>query len=274
VKSADLSFCYREELGQYLALPLEALVSKKFTSSFDADINGFLLHFTCREAAMTPLSLLLPEQIINEVQSGWPVRFFHDRLLTGTYELLAAPQIPRIVKPERVDLVILQGNLQQLRRNLELFGRSSPVLDLVMQRQEQPFSLAGASELLVAGEADLSRYARFFGVGDGLTPSFDDFLAGMLFVDRLYGYRRFVVPEAFWELAATRTTRQAVQQYRFADNGHFSRQFEQVAADLTQRQVGSAELVRLLGWGHSSGTDILCGIWLYFSQRVKMIEKI
>jgi len=123
---------------------------------------------------------------------------------------------------------------------------------------------------LSAGTTDLCLFSALLGVGEGLTPSFDDFLAGMLFIDRFYGYNRFVLSDRFLEMADTRTTRQAVQQYRFAGNGHFSRQFEQFAADMTQRQIDNSELLRLLAWGHSSGTDILCGIWYYFSHQVRI----
>ncbi|HAE38500.1 MAG TPA: hypothetical protein DCG57_07665 [Candidatus Riflebacteria bacterium] len=271
---ADSKFCYRDDLRQYLELPVATQVSHRFSTSFDAEVPGGILHFTANQQALTPLSVMLPADIVAEVPAGCKVLFQPERLVVGTYDLLVAPLLDRVQMPAQIDRAILQGNLRQLYRNLKLFGRSSPVLDMVLQRKRQPESLSGAAELLAAGESDLAKFAGYFGVGEGLTPSFDDFLAAMLLIDRSYGFNQLSVSENFCEIAAARTTRQAVQQYRFAAQGHFSRQFEQVVASLTQRQVGAAELVRLMGWGHSSGTDILCGIWYYFSHRVRIGVKI
>lgn len=271
---ADSKFCYRDDLWQYLELPLETQISHKFSSSFDAEVTGGILHFTANQQTMAPLSVLLPAGLIDEVQEGWHVSFQAERLIAGPYDLLATPLLERVNRPAQIDRALLQRNLRQLYRNLELFGRSSPVLDMALQSKRPPDCLCGAAELLAAGESDLAKFVGYFGVGEGLTPSFDDFLAAMLMVDRFYGFNRLVCPEDMYERAVTRTTRQAVQQYRFAANGHSSRQFEQFAADITQRQVSAAELVKLMGWGHSSGTDILCGIWYYFSHRVNIDVKI
>ncbi|OGK09413.1 MAG: hypothetical protein A2W80_15045 [Candidatus Riflebacteria bacterium GWC2_50_8] len=271
---ADSKFCYRDDLRQYLELPVEARISHKFSSSFDAEVPGGILHFTANQQAMTPLSVLLPAGLIDEAQEGWHVSIQAERLIAGPYNLLATPLLERVNRPAQIDRALLQRNMRHLYRNLELFGRSSPVHDMVLQRNRPPDSLCGAAELLAAGESDLAKFAGYFGVGEGLTPSFDDFLAAMLLIDRFYGFNQLVRPGDLCERAANRTTRQAVQQYRFAANGHSSRQFEQFAADMTQRQVGAAELVKLMGWGHSSGTDILCGIWYYFSHRVKINVKI
>lgn len=271
---ADSKFCHRDDLRQYLELPVETRISHKFSSSFDAEVPGGILHFTANQPAMTPLSVLLPQKLVDEAQEGWHVSFQGERLNVGPYNLLATPLLERVNRPAQIDRALLQRNLRQLYRNLELFGRSSPVLDMVLQRSNRPPDcLCGATELLAAGESDLEKFAGYFGVGEGLTPSFDDFLAAMLMVDRFYGFNRLVYSEYLYERAITRTTRQAVQQYRFAANGHSSRQFEQFAADMTQQLVSAAELLKLMGCGHSSGTDILCGIWYYFSHRVRIDVK-
>lgn len=274
VNTSDRRFCYRADIGCYLKLPLQTTVSHKFPSSFDAEVEAGLLHFTADERALAPLSLLIPAELMDEVTTGWPIVLQKNLLVLGRYEFAAAPPIPGVQRVDWQDDELLQANLARLYRNIKLFGRQSQVFTMLMTNNEQLHILSAALAMMNGGENDLLQFAAYLGVGEGLTPSFDDFLASMLFVDRFYRCNRFIVPEAFWQKAVARTTRQAVQQYRYAVDGRFSRQFEQFAADLSQRQVGAAEIVRLLAWGHSSGTDILCGIWNYLSQQVKMIEKL
>lgn len=263
-------FCYREDIGCYLKLPLQTKVSHKFSSSFDAEVEEGLLHFTANESAMAPLSLLVPAEVIAEAITGWPIVVQKSRLVLGQYEFTAAPSMSPVQPGEEQSRELLQANLAQLYRNIKLFGRQSPVLTMITANDKESHILSTAAAMISAGERNLLQFVSYLGIGEGLTPAFDDFLAGMLFVDRFYRYNRLIVPEEFWQKAATRTTRQAVQQYKYAFAGRFSRQFELFVADLPQRQVSSAEITRLLAWGHSSGTDILCGIWNYLSQQVKM----
>ncbi|PKL49993.1 MAG: hypothetical protein CVV42_04855 [Candidatus Riflebacteria bacterium HGW-Riflebacteria-2] len=265
-----MNFRCRAEIGQYLTFPVSTKVSQRFQTSFDAATPDLLLHFTAIEAALNPLSILLPEGLINDVQPGWPVSLQPDCLCIGRHRLPAGPEICQVASCAAVDSKMLAANLARIRRSLSLFGRQSVVTQTIENLERPDAPLAEAVKLLNAGTTDLCLFSAFLGVGEGLTPSFDDFLAGMLFIDRFYSYNRFVGFERFLEIAAARTTRQALQQYLFAGNGHFSRQFEQFAGDLAQRQIDNSELLRLLAWGHSSGTDILCGIWHYFSRQVRI----
>lgn len=265
-----MNFCYREEIGAYLTLPVSSSVSHKFQTSFAAVIADFIIHFTACEGTMNPLSILVPASLIQEAQTGWTAVLQSDRLFLGPFILPAGACIRLVEHPNITDHQLLYANLSRIKRSISLFGRSSAVSHAMVNLERSDAPLAEAIKLLNTGSTDLSLFTAFVGIGEGLTPSFDDFLAGMLFIDRFYGYNRFVVAESFFEIAAARTTRQASQQYRFAANGHFSRQFEQFAADMAQRQIDNSELLRLLAWGHSSGTDILCGIWYYLSRQVKI----
>jgi len=265
-----MNFRYREEIGAYLTLPVSGSVSHKFQTSFDVATPDYILHFTASEGTMNPLSILVPAGLIEEALVGWPVDLQSDRLCLGPFVLPVGTDISLAEHPDITDHQLLNANLFRIKRSISLFGRSSEVSQTTANIERSDAPLAEAIKLLNAGTTDFCLFAAFVGAGEGLTPSFDDFFAGMLFIDRFYGYNRFVVSESFFEIAVARTTRQAAQQYRFAANGHFSRQFEQFAADLVRRPIDNSELLRLLAWGHSSGTDILCGIWYYLSRQVKI----
>jgi hypothetical protein len=265
-----MNFRYREEISKYVALPVSTSVSHKFKTSFDAAAQDSILHFTASERTMNPLSILVPASLIEEAQAGWPVVLQSDRLFLGYYSLPVGTCICEVEPPEHNDYKLLHSNLSCIKRSLSLFGRQSSVSQTLLHLDRPETPLIEAVKMVDVGVVELTAFTAFIGSGEGLTPSFDDFLAGMLFIDRFYGYNRFVVSGSFFEMAAARTTRQALQQYRFAANGHFSRQFEQFTADLPLRKVENAELLSLLAWGHSSGTDTLCGIWYYLSRQVKI----
>lgn len=265
-----MHFSYRSDIGQYLDFPVETRVSQRFSVSFDANSEFGILHFTAVEGSMTPFSLLIPEEVADAAQSGWPLELSQGCLTIGKYTLSASDPLSEIKPFSGFDASILSDNLRSIRRSLLLFGRQSPVFAMLFQPATLTGILCEVLPLLTADVTDLQEYARFSGIGTGLTPSFDDFFAGMLFIDRFIGYNRLTIADPFFQAVSKKTTRQAVQQYRFAAKGHFSRQFELFAAALATQPASSAELLRLLAWGHSSGTDILCGIWHYLSRQVKI----
>mgnify|MGYP003831299705 FL=1 len=110
---------------------------------------------------------------------------------------------------------------------------------------------------------------RFVGAGEGLTPAFDDFLSGMLLADRWVGANQIAVPENFARMAADKTTVQALQQLLFAVDGRMSLRFETFLHRLLLEEIRTADVIKIMNYGHSSGTDILCGIWHYLSSFIK-----
>jgi hypothetical protein len=115
---------------------------------------------------------------------------------------------------------------------------------------------------------DLSKILKFIGVGDGLTPSFDDLLAGMLLCDNILKQKQMRVPAQFFDEIKNLTTRQSLQQLSFASHGKLNIGFECFVQELLCQPVRSAKIVRLMNHGNTSGSDILCGIWLYLQKQV------
>ena len=167
------------------------------------------------------------------------------------------------------DLDRLRNNLAVVLTSLKLFGRSSIVLDLILGCNTEKNILSGAETVIFAFPPDLSALLSFIGAGEGLTPAFDDFLSGMLLADRWVGANQIVVPESFVSVAKSRTTAQALQQLLFAANGCMSLRFEAFLRQLLLEKIRSTDVVKILNYGHSSGTDILCGIWHYLSSFAK-----
>ena len=105
----------------------------------------------------------------------------------------------------------------------------------------------------------LSGAADLLGAGPGLTPSWDDLLAGLLLLDHRFGRNVVVVPESFWTAAARQTTVVSLWHLRLAAAGQSALAWEEAANRLGTARMKMAEWVRLLGWGATSGTDLLIG---------------
>lgn len=104
------------------------------------------------------------------------------------------------------------------------------------------------------------------GLGWGLTPTCDDYMAGLLAA--LWagkGYPReklLALGEGLWARSAGRTTAVSAEFFRWAARGYFSRGIlDLLACVLKDDAAGLPEAMRrLLSVGHSSGCDTLMGI--------------
>lgn len=263
-------FACREDNWLELGNQHSGKVLRCFNSGFDAELCGNLVFFTGRSEALHPHSVLIPAGLVPLVSEGQKVTLSEKLLNIDKYELQQTACIGVSKRPVKFDPHAVKENLLTLHSNLKLFGRSSVVLKLVLGCHSGENILSGAEHLLLEPELDMTRLQSYIGVGEGLTPAFDDFLTGMLFIDRFFGINQIALPDDFLPAISTQTTRQAVQQLEYASRGAISLQFENFAANLAQRAIRAHEILPLLHWGHSSGTDILCGVWYYLAQRVRI----
>jgi len=101
------------------------------------------------------------------------------------------------------------------------------------------------------------------GAGAGLTPSGDDFLLGMLFVLKATRHRRVDDLAAAITALLDRTTTISRAMLYYGCRGHFG---EQLLALTTPTNLSlNHRLLRVAEYGHSSGHDMLTG--LFFTLR-------
>ena len=112
----------------------------------------------------------------------------------------------------------------------------------------------------------LDDFIELVGVGEGLTPAVDDFFTGLLLSDRFTKNNYIKVSEKFFDIASNKTTRQSVLQLRFAEQGLLSLKFEYFIKTFITKSITSTEVIRLLSYGNTSGSDILAGILFYFKH--------
>ncbi len=264
-------FARRHDFALNLEDDARMPVSNKYQSGFDAVFAGRIIFFSSEAAALHPLAFLVPASIVENVVEATAVEFCAGRLSfmirgQGSVQLKEAEPIVVATDLQNIDKVAVANNLQTLKKNLLTFGRKSFVTDLLFKRGDVLPEMAMVLPFLDKPCSNLDLMLPFVGMGEGLTPSFDDFLSGMLLVDRLTGFNRLTCSDFFGAAAAKQTTIQSCQQLEFAAMGKFSSAFECFVSDFLSRPIKTGEIVKMLNYGHSSGTDILCGIWHYLNN--------
>lgn len=119
------------------------------------------------------------------------------------------------------------------------------------------------SNLMAGDPADLT---PFIGLGVGLTPSYDDIIVGILAV--LACDERFSAPlqrlqESMQSVPLDKlTTTISATFLQYALKRQFSLLVMQAVSALAQHKYHHVSINKLLNYGHTSGADLLLGIWL------------
>lgn len=143
----------------------------------------------------------------------------------------------------------LFGNLKD-----NIIDKSAPQLDLLCDKIKQ---------LMDGQVVDIT---PFIGLGPGLTPSMDDILVGLLaiissdvrFVGKLSQLKRGLSALSFNSL----TTLISASFLNYALEGKFSLLVLQMVKALNQNRLAHSSIDKLLNYGHTSGADLLLGMWL------------
>jgi hypothetical protein len=82
------------------------------------------------------------------------------------------------------------------------------------------------------------------------------------------------VPADFVQGINIKTTIQSCQQLKCALKGKMNLGFEKFMILLPVKKMKSAEISVILNYGHTSGADILSGVWFYLTNKVRILRNI
>lgn len=112
---------------------------------------------------------------------------------------------------------------------------------------------------------------KIIGFGPGLTPSMDDFLSGMM-IANLYisHYLKFNIKQAYeinHQIVNTienKTTRVSEEMLKQSSIGEANEDLKSLVVSIISinNNILENQIDRVINFGHSSGTDILCGIYI------------
>lgn len=247
-----------------------------FQRSVSVTVENGLLNLHREAGAITPAGIWAPDLDPTMLTPGttgtfsWP-----------TLRLVAIPPLALVESLELSPPSLRSGmpslhNLETLRKALKLFARSSEVTRALWKdvpggddrsgSDVIPRAITGIRRRLTEENLDLAEFEPCFGGGEGLTPAFDDFCTGLLLADvrvagRGDGRRKVQVRSGVIDRLAGRTTLASAWQLRFAAEGRSSLTIERFLDRYFSESVSTAEVLQVMNLGHSSGSDILSGIW-------------
>ncbi len=183
----------------------------------------------------------------------------------------------------RLNWEILDEHFKMLTDFLKECGSEEGILPLVMQYKLNKMSEIIQKDYLdwqEAYEMDVNFETLtqdMIGFGPGLTPSFDDLLCGLMVSD-LYFYQ--VLGKDINEII--RKNRSLISNYREKTNLISFHMLKMAASGLCNAAVKELLislyiskddlkdiLMRIRCFGHSSGTDILCGVYLSIKNKIE-----
>ncbi|MCX8650507.1 DUF2877 domain-containing protein [Gilliamella sp. B2776] len=131
-------------------------------------------------------------------------------------------------------------------------------------------SLCNRLNSLMLGER--VNITQFIGLGPGLTPSFDDIIVGIiaiLFCDHRFKPKIQRIKTTLQNLPLeVLTTTISATFLKYALQGKFSLPVLNVIERLNQHRYNHCAIHNLLNYGHTSGADLLLGIWLGIDRFV------
>ena len=292
--SSKLDICRPEETG---ALIFGLDETGSIVSVFDKAVNirisdRRLVSIVRHTHAMTPMSIHCPRKLLDSKKAflrvGSQVRFQHGTLTMEVFQLdlRLSKQFeghPVAVNPMEMDV----SKTDLFERVLHFVGRRDGLLGITRTGESRnAFTEKGRQifQKLTSGNRSQIAYhlAEFTGLGPGFTPSGDDLICGFLLGETLTQAECQRFPQASsYKEHLTLTQKEKAILWQAADStsdagrtliwmalkGRFPR-FLYLAADALTTADTAKEMLAMVTTatqcGHTSGTDALTGLLLYF----------
>jgi hypothetical protein len=238
--------------------PVTGNISAVFNTSFDVRIKDYLFNFTTSMDKVHPYSVLVNAGLVDKVHKGMLVSLNFPVIKLGSRGLYYKSCVDGI-KIKKIGGAFCD-NVSLLKKYLNLFGNMS---ELPFLREILP------SGFSFVNGVDANSYFNFFGWGDGLTPSFDDYFSGILMADRFCGNNYIKTGKEFFKKLKKKTTLTSYWQAMCADSGKLALIFEKVLYQLFCKKIDLKDILRCVNMGSTSGSNILGGIEFYCSSFIK-----
>lgn len=237
-----------------------------YQHGFDILIAGMPIFFSPHILKINPYGIMIPEKFLSYSKLGLIVEGCNSSLKLKHLEAYKSKELEVLKLPLTANWKVIKKNIIKLKKYLHLFGVDSIIKGLIFNNSDFPNPLYEHKVYITQNYRNFALLKKFIGWGSGLTPSFDDFLSGILFTDKLFGLDFIEFPENLICSILKQTTIQSVQQLKTTALGKMSFLFEDFMEKINNKPLGAEEIMKILDYGHSSGTDILCGIYFHLKN--------
>lgn len=247
------------------------MIHSIFNNSFNLLFREQLVHIGKEREGVSAFGFTLPEQLVDRIIQAGEVgnRVIWDK---GFFTIYTRPQVFEIDTSEfqvadcRVPVVsiippLLLGKILSLP-----FAENTDVL--LSERNRL------MAEKFVTTQMDDSAFQRhfirhFIGRGQGLTPSGDDLLMGILIGVQAFGGSKDWVELLEKQLCAVQTTYVSHAYYEALLEGYTSSHFVHLLQAISRQEWGKWDslIENISKYGHTSGWDTLFGLYLYFENQ-------
>lgn len=167
-----------------------------------------------------------------------------------------------VLQPFTVQKKHVYCQLSSIRHKTGLFGELASVLTQPLNQDLQSL-MTQIIHFINHRPFDLD---KFIGLGPGLTPTFDDILVGIFSALYTDSSLRKRLPMMHLYLGDSKlellTTKISATFLSYAFKGIFTLNLLAVISSIRQYNQHGLSIKKLLGYGHSSGADLLLGIWI------------
>ena len=245
-------------------------ITKCFENSFNVYADNWLLNFNTNAEYIHPLSVLIPQNVMQNIREGMNLKFYYPFLNINNMTKRISPLLDIKKHLISIDTKYFRLNVSQLEKALKLFAQRSMVTVSLLDNKKNDFSTVLESVIESLREAYsegtefiVDDYIYWFGGGEGLTPAWDDFFCGMILMDRGLNRNIIQISDAGMETLKDRTTSVSYWQIYLALQGKSSIILETMMTRLLQVPLNISDIVKCFKLGATSGADILSGVYTY-----------
>lgn len=252
-------------------------VHSLFTNSFNVIFNGQMIHIGKWEEGVSAFGLVLAPQhvaaLIADIAVGNRVLLRDNRLVFYTRKQLHTVDLAQLAEYNcRIPAIL--SFPKELRTQLGRLPFSEKT-DFLSDRCSAAFIDMFINSSLADTNFQTKFIQHFIGRGNGLTPSGDDMLMGILLAEKAKKGNEIWIQTLRDQLTERATTEVSQAYYQALFDGYTSSHFVELLTAVSQADFSNWHTLieNISNYGHTSGWDTLFGLFIYMENQKGVIGK-
>lgn len=257
--------------AQILSLHKYSKIHSVFPNGFNLDYKGYLVYVTYhQEGQLSALGLTIDRKLFNQLHPqlkvGQLVRYQKDRF---TFYIQANNLSIRIKDRLIKDLKVNDHSIE-VKQWLQLKDRLNKKDILAFSGfSTREILLKTYQDILEEKEITENQVRDLIGAGIGLTPTGDDFLQGMILMEKVLGDLPKIEAQVKRQLKERSTTDVSLSYYETLFEGYYNEPLAKLFEAISEENEEEIEQAILLlqDYGETSGFDLLTGMLTYLQIK-------
>lgn len=253
--------------AQILSRQKYAKIHSVFPNGFNLDFKGSLVYMTYhQEGQLSAVGLTIDRKIFNQI---------HPQLQIGQLVRLRDNRFTFYIQANTLTLTMKEQVLKDLKlanhsiKNEQWLQLKNQLVKKDLLKSSGFFTreiLMDTYEDIYQNKSITSQHVQaLIGAGIGLTPTGDDFLQGLILMEKMLGNEPTIEQEVKKQLKKRSTTDVSLSYYRAIFDGYYNEPLAQLFEAMSQgdeQQMNDA-ISLVQDYGETSGFDLLTGMLTY-----------